>query len=275
MFELIFILFIAFIPMLWVWKANKFTKEMEKAPVVDATVVNCQVVPRSEEWYEHFIVTYEYVDAYGVVQYYTERSEKVMELGRRYRKFLIKNAQGYMLVDTKMLQENKNASSWPFYIWTICVSAVGIIIFIMNHSTQKTEFVVKTGFFILIGLVMVFVSLFNFKRAIDKRRLLRNIYVQEIQGTIVDYKMERGDDLGARTYFPLYECFYNGEVYKYKRSYSMSVEPTIGERHTLYIDTRDNKIFEKGEIKVNIISGIVFGSFGVLALAVIIIGLMQ
>ena len=122
---------------------------------------------------------------------------------------------------------------------------------------------------------MVFISLFSFKRAIDKRRLLHNMYVRELQGTIVDYKMEQGDDFGARKYFPLYECFYNGEVYKYKRSYSMSVEPAIGERHTLYIDTRDNKIFEKGEIKVNIISGIVFGSFGVLALAVIIIGLMQ
>ena len=34
MFELIFILAIAFIPMLWVRSANKLTKEMEKVKIV-------------------------------------------------------------------------------------------------------------------------------------------------------------------------------------------------------------------------------------------------
>ena len=60
MFELIFILVIAFIPMLWLRNASKFTKEMEKAPIVDATVVKCEVVPRDEDHYKHYLVTYEY-----------------------------------------------------------------------------------------------------------------------------------------------------------------------------------------------------------------------
>lgn len=275
MFELIFILAIAFIPMLWVRSANKLTKEMEKAPVVNATVVKCDVVPRNEECCKHYLVTYEYYDAYGVAQYFTERAEKELQVGRVYKKFLIRHTQGYILVDTKALEENKQASVWPLYVWTIGVSAVGILVYMMNHSSAKTEFVIKTGFFVLIGIAMVLAGFFSFKGAFNKRRLLRDPYVREIQGTIVDYRQERTREHNNIIYFPIYECFYNGNVYEYKRSYSTSKVPTVGERSTLYIDTRNNEVFEKGEIKVNLILGFVFGGFGLLALVAIIMGIVN
>ena len=274
MFELIFILAIAFIPMLWVRSANKLTKEMETAPVVNATVVKCDVVPRNEECCKHYLVTYECYDAYGVAQYFTERAEKELRVGRVYKKFLIRHTQGYILVDTKALEENKQASVWPLYVWTIGVSAVGILVFLMNHSSGKNKFVSQTILFLVIGIAMILAGIFSFKRAFNKRKLLRNPYVRKIEGTIVDYNEERTRK-NNRIYFPIYECFHNGNVYEYKRSYSMSKVPTIGERGTLYIDTRNNKIFEKGEIKVNLILGFVFGGFGLLALVAIIMGIVN
>lgn len=275
MFELIFILAIAFIPMLWVRSANKLTKEMEKAPVVNATVVKCEEVPRSEECYKHYIVTYEYYDAYGVAQYFAERREKELQVGRVYERFLIRHTQGYMLVDTKTLDDNKQSSTWPFYLWTIGVSAIGILVFLMDHSSEKIKLVCQTILFLLIGFAMVLVGFFSFKKALNKRRLLRNPYVREIQGTIVDYRMKTTRKSHSKIYFPIYECVYNGNVYQHKRSYSMSKVPTIGERDTLYIDTRNGRIFEKGEIKVNILCGFAFGGLGLLAIFAIIMGIVN
>lgn len=275
MFELIFILVIAFIPMFWLRNASKFTKEMEKAPIVDATVVKCEVVPRDEDHYKHYLVTYEYYDPYGMVQYYADRSEKEMRVGKVYKRFLIRNRQGYMLVDPKALKENKEASSWPFYLWTIGISAVGILIYMMKHSSEKTEFVIKIGLFMLIGIAMILGGLFSIKRAVDKRRLIRHPQVRKIEGTIVDYTEQRNREENSRIYFPIYECIYNGRVYEYKRSYSMSKEPTLGEKGTLYIDTRNDMIFEKGEVKTNIFMGIVFICFGLLALVATIMGIIM
>lgn len=274
MVTLIFMLVIAFIPMFWLRSAKKLTKEMEIAPIVNATVIKCDVVPRNEECYKHYLVTYEYYDPYGVVQHYTERSEKEKVVGRVYKRFLITSNQGYMLVDTKTLDGNKQASAWPLYLWTIGVTVAAILVYMMNHSTGKTEMVIKLVFFILIAIVMILCGFFSIKRAFNKRRLLRDPYVRKIEGTIVDYREKRSSKNNTVIYFPVYECFYNGRAYEYKRSYSMSKVPTLGEKGTLYIDTRNNKIFEKGEIKVNILVGFVFGGFGLIALVGIIMGII-
>ncbi len=55
----------------------------------------------------------------------------------------------------------------------------------------------------------------------------------------------------------------------------MSKEPTLGEKGTLYIDTRNDRIFEKGEVKTNIFIGIVFICFGLLALVATIMGIIM
>ena len=124
--------------------------------------------------------------------------------------------------------------------------------------------------------VITLLGFSSFKNGINKRRLVRDPYVREVQGTIVDYveRVRGGYPRHVRLY-PIYEYYYNGATHTYRCGRWMSGVRRIGEKKTLYLDTRDNKVFEKGEIGLELYLGIMFGGVGVFLFIMFLMGLSR
>ena len=104
-------------------------------------------------------------------------------------------------------------------------------------------------FDIVFVCVITLLGFSSFTKGINKRRLVR--------------------------LYPIYEYCYNGVTYTYRCGRWMSGVRRIGEKKTLYLDTRDNKVFEKGEIGLELYLGIMFGGVGVFLFIMFLMGLSR
>lgn len=125
------------------------------------------------------------------------------------------------------------------------------------------------GVFVVIMITLLGVS--NFKKGINKIRLKNCPEVKEVEGTVVDYveKICYRHHRQVRLY-PVCECCYDGETYTHVSKRWKTGARRIGEKKTLYIDTRENKIFEKSEMVLELYYGILFGGFGLFLFVVFI-----
>lgn len=63
-------------------------------------------------------------------------------------------------------------------------------------------------------------------------------------------------------FYPIYQYWYNGEMREYKSSFGSSRHKAIGTNVTIVMDEKGN-VYEKGEMKSNILFGIIFAAVGI------------
>ncbi|MBD5140276.1 MAG: hypothetical protein HDT25_02505 [Ruminococcus sp.] len=123
-------------------------------------------------------------------------------------------------------------------------------------STQRKIVMFLGVVFLVLGVILLLVSLWNIVRMENSRRVIA--MVVDVIETRSNYREEESTGV---LYTPVYEYYDNGEVRTYKSLVSTSMLVEVGDKATLYIS--DNGIiYEKTSTLITLFMGILFAVTG-------------
>lgn len=258
------LLFAAFPIWLYI-KTVVFTKQLEKAPTVLATVINCEKKDMGKHDPDAFRVTYEFVSSNGETLTYEEWSEKRVQIGKTTKRLLISDKKhGYILAHPNDLSLNKGKGKNFLLVFAGVIIVIGVIAFGVEQSPEFKELLIKFG--VPTGAICVTgISFFSFAGMIRKRKLMYDKNTRVIDGILLGYnkRLNHDDHKQRYSYFPIYKCVINGNEIEYHSQYRASKMLEKGSNVQLYYNVETKEIVEKKAIKDDLMIGLITFGFAI------------
>lgn len=258
MFGLIFCTLIAAFCIYLFFNSKNLTKRLEVAPTVKAKIIDCIKVDESDE-VPYYKIVYEY-SYKGEIYTFEDVSERKKTIDKEYKKLLLiyKNKEP-VLVEPKILKENKESKGYFLIFFAILVELLGIFGFILEKYKTLGNQILYNFLIPTTGIVFVLIGINSLLKAIHKRKLLKIKETIVIPGKIIGFNKSISTD-SKDTCFPIYECMIKNEKIRIEGTYN--TEKPKGSKVNLYYNEKTGEIFEKQDIKSDLTIGITFTLLG-------------
>lgn len=258
-------LFFASIPIFWYIKAKTFTKKLEESALVNAILIDLKKI--EEEDISYYEAIYEFIDDNGNTKRYLDKIERKRTVGKVYKMFFVQYKDGsFILVDKKVLKENKEGKAGFLLVFAGFVLLLGIISVLMEQSEELSNFFIYQIFGPFISVLFICIGIFNIYKSIKFKILMNDDFTRKIPAVITGYTKRLNDsDSGNKyLYFPIYKYELNGEIKTFESSYN-SYKQKKGTKTFLYYNSKSFEVFEKCEQGNTLLFGLVFGVLGLIA----------